>query len=181
MASTIAAVAVQKTPAVGRARAVMDMFPAVKNEQDRCILYRTLGRIGDDSSLPLLRQALSEKNPDGKDAAVRALSEWPTITPKEDLLFIAQTFTEPVHKILALRAYIRMMGMEPYKSPDRAAHSLNAVLELSRSEEKKLILGILPIFASEGALKLAESLVSEAAVAAEARLAVEKIKKKLGK
>jgi HEAT repeat protein len=176
MASTIAVVA-QKGPQLkGSARPVVDVIPDVSNIQSRRALYRTLGKIGDDSSLPILRSALEEENLDIQDAAVRALSEWPSTTAQEDLLHIARTSTNPVHKILSLQSYIRMVEMERYRSPERAVESLRDILDISRPEEKKIILGILPTFASKDALDLAESLLREKDVEAEAKIAIEKIK-----
>jgi HEAT repeat protein len=181
MAITIASVASQSPQAIGRARAVMDKLEPVTDVKGRKALYRTLGKIGDDSSLPVLRTALKDDHPDVKDAAVRALAEWPTAVAKEDLLHVAKTFEMPVHKVLALQAYVRMIGMEPNLLPESAVRSLQEVLDLARPEEKKLILGILPTFASPDALELAELLLGEKDVEAEAQLAIEKIKEKLEK
>lgn len=181
MASTIASVASRGHQPIGRARAVMDELESVTDVKGRCALYRTLGKIGDDSSLPVLRTALTDENPDVKDAVVRAFAEWPTAAANEDLLHIAKTSEMPVHKVLALQSYIRMIGMESYRSPERAVQSLREVLNMTRPEEKKLVLGILPTFASHDALELAESLLQEKEVKAEAELAIEKIKEKLQK
>jgi HEAT repeat protein len=181
MASSIASVANRSPQATGRARAVIEELESMTDVKGRCALYRTLGKIGDDSSLPVLRMALIDNNPDVKDAAVRALAEWPTPAAKEDLLHVAQTSEIPVHKVLALQAYIRMIGMEAYRPPERAVQSMKEVIELSRPEEKKLILGILPIFASSDALDLAQLLLQEKEVEAEAQLAIKKIKDKLQK
>ena len=159
----------------------MDELGSATDTGGRCALYRTLGKIGDDSSLPMLRASLSDENPDVKDAAVRALAEWPTPMAKDDLLKIAKTSESPVHKVLALQSYIRMIGMEPFRAPESAVRMFEDVLGLSRPEEKKLILGILPVFACPEALELAGSLALETEVEAEARLAIEKIKEKLEK
>jgi HEAT repeat protein/type 1 glutamine amidotransferase len=179
MASTIASVAREMPHAIGRARAVINKLPEIRDVKGRAALYRTLGKIGDDSSLPVLRAALDEENPAIRDAAVRALAEWPTAAAQEDLFHIARTSSSPVHKTLSLQAYIRTVEMQPFRSPERAVESLTDVLDLCRPEEKKLILGILPAFASQESLALAESLLREKDVEAEARLAVEKIKEKL--
>ena len=181
MASTIASVAGKMPQTTGRARAVMTVLPEVKDIQGQAALYRTLGKIGDESSLPIIRAALDEDNPKIRDAAVRALAEWPTPAAQEDLLDIARTSENPIYKILSLQSYIRMEGMQPYRSPERAVKSLKDVLDLCRTEEKKLILGILPAFASKEALALAESLLQENAVEAEAKLAIEKITEELEK
>jgi len=181
MASTIAAV-VQKSPQLeGEARPVMNVLPDVSDIPSRRALYRTLGKIGDDSTLHVLREALDDDDKDVQDAAVRALAEWPATTAQEDLLHIAHTSTNPIHKILSLQSYIRMVEMEYYRSPERAVKSLQDVLDISRPEEKKLILGILPTFASKEALGLAESLLQEKAVEVEAKMAIEKMKEKLYK
>ena len=181
MANTIASVASKSPRPIGRARAVMDKLESVTDVKGRKALHRALGKIGDDSSLPILRTALKDDNPDVKDAAVRALAEWPTRVAKEDLLHIAKTSETPVHKILALQAYIRMIGMEPYRSPKSAVRSFKDVLDLARSEDKKLILGILPTFASPEALELAQSFLPDKEVEAETQLAIKKIKEKLQK
>ena len=181
MASTIAVVAGKSPQLVGRARAILTALSQTEDVPQRCSLFRVLGKIGDDSSLPVLRKGLAESNPDFKDAAVRALAEWPTPTPREDLLQVARTTKNTVHKVLALRAYIQMVGMEPYRSPRMAVRSLQEVLDLARAEEKKLILGTLPAFAGPEALALAESLLKEKEVEAEAKLAVKIIKEALNR
>jgi HEAT repeat protein len=180
--STIAKVAGQRSDPIGRANAVRVMLPSVKDVKKRAALYRVLGKIGDDSSLPLVREALKDDNPEIRDAVVRALSDWPTVSPGEDLAHVVQTSSNRVHKVLALRAYIRMIGMEPYRSPEGAVESLReALVWAERPEEKKLILGILPQFACPDALKLAESLLTEKGAEEEAEQAVQQIRKKLNK
>jgi HEAT repeat protein len=179
MASTVAAVASKTKRPTGKAMVVMDKLESATDVKGRKVLCRTLGKIGDDSSLPLLREALVDEDPELKDAAVRALAEWPTVSAREDLLHIAQTSGVPVHKVLALQAYIRMMGMEPYRSPEGAVQSFTEILDLTRPEEKKLILGILPTFSCPDALELAKSLLLDKEIKAEAQMAIEKIEEKL--
>ncbi len=178
--NTIAGVAGKRPNPIGRANSVKELLPEVEDARKRAALLRLLGKIGDDSSLYLVRQALADDNPEIRDATVRALSDWPTLSPKEDLVRIVQTSEEQVHQILALRAYIRMIEMEPYRSPESAVQSLKETLTWTkRPEEKKLILGILPQFACPGALKLAESLLKEKGVEEEAREAVKQIQRRL--
>ncbi len=178
--NTIAGVAGKSPNPIGRANAVKALLPEVEDSKKRAALLRVLGKIGDDSSLYLVRQALADDSPEIRDAAVRALSDWPTLSPKEDLVRIVQTSQEQVHQILALRAYVRMIEMEPYRSPESAVQSLKETLAWThRPEEKKLILGILPRFACPDALKLAESLLKEKGVEEEAREAVKQIQQRL--
>jgi HEAT repeat protein len=181
MASTIASVASRVSQGDKRVEAVRDELEMATDVKDRCALYRTLGKIGDDSSLQLLRTALADENMDVQDAAVRAIAEWPSASANEDLLQIAKTSQTPVHKVIALQAYIRMIGMESYRSPQNAVQLFKDVLYLARPEEKKLILGILPTFASADALALAQMLFQEKGVEAEAEMAIQMIREKLEK
>jgi len=180
--STIWATARKISNPIGRADAVKAMLPSVQDIKGRCALYRVLGMIGDDSSLPLIRTALAEENEQTHDAAVRALADWPTITPRDDLVKIARTSSNPVHQVLALRAYLRMVEMDEYLSPEDAIRTLKKALAIAkRAEEKKTILSILTGFACKDALRLAKSMTKDKEVKAEAKLAVEKIKAKLEK
>lgn len=180
--NTIAGVAGKRLNPIGRANAVRTLLPELEDAKKRAALLRVLGKIGDDSSLSLVRQALADDNPEIRDAAVRALSDWPTLSPKEDLVRIVQTSKEQIHQVLALRAYVRMFEMEPYRSPESAVQSLKEALSWTkRAEEKKLILGILPQFACPDALKLAESLLKEKGVEEEAREAIKQIQRRLKK
>ena len=148
----------------------------------RCLLYRTLGKIGDDSSLPLLRAALKEEDAQIQDAAIRALADWPNSTGREDVLGIAQSSKDLTHQVLALRGFIRMVGLEKYQSPGAAVRSLKTALDLaSRPDEKKLVLGALPDFAGPEALALAESLLGVDGIKEEAQAAIDKIRENLAR
>jgi hypothetical protein len=152
----------------------------VTDVSKRCLLYRTLGKIGDDSSLTLLRAALRDQVAQIQDAAIRALADWPNPTPREDVLEIARKSKDLTHQVLALRGYVRMIGLEKFQSPEAAVRSLETALALSsRPEEKKLVLGALPDFACPEALAVAESLLNVEGVQEEAQAAVENIKEKI--
>jgi type 1 glutamine amidotransferase len=154
----------------------------VVDVRKRGLLLRTLGSIGDDSSLSLLRDALREDNADIKDSAVRALAEWPSPAPREDCLTIARDSQNLTQRVLALRGYVRMIGLEKYQSPAAAVQTLKSTLDLAtRPDEKRLILGALQDFPSPEALAVAESLLTTDGVQAEAQAAVDKIKAALEK
>jgi len=190
MQNTVAGIAQKISPPYSQGAAVEEMLlpkeeavqKGVTDVKKRCLLYRVLGKIGDDSSLRLLRAALKDENSDVVDAAVRALTDWPNVTPRADLFTIAKSSSNLVHKVLALRAYVRMIGLEAYQSPEGAVESLKNALEFAtRPEEKKLVLGALPNFACPEAFNLAESLLADEAVKEEAQAAVDQIKEKLEK
>jgi HEAT repeat protein len=182
MEDTVAAVARTIPRESVRAEAVENALAAEKSPPRRADLLRVLGKIGDDSSLGVVRRALHDANPAVADAAVRALTDWPTLTARDDVLAIARTTTNPTYKVLAIRAYVRMIGLEPDLRPQGAVAGLQTILGLSdRPEEKKLVLGMLPRFPCEPGLKLAQSLAADPSVEAEAKLAAERIERSLAR
>ncbi len=178
--SAIAGLALKISQPEGRARAVKDRWGAVKDGPGRAVLCRLLGRIGDNSTLPLLRQALDGDDPAAADAAGRALAGWPTSAAKDDIIRLARASKNTTIRVLAVRGYIRLTGNEKYRRPEEAVKDLKLALDLSpRPEEMKLVLGALPDFAGPEALALAESLAETPAVQEEAKTAVKKIQDKL--
>ena len=154
--------------------------PPALDAGKRAVLYLTLGNIGDNSTLPLLRAALGDSEAGVRDAAVQAVSAWPSDAAREDCLGIARAASDLNHKVLALRGYVRMVGLEKYQSPQQALQALKTALDLApRPDEIKLVLGALPDFPSPEALALAESLVATEGVQAEAQAAVDALKEKL--
>ncbi len=163
-----------------RASAVIEKLETVQSDQERGDLLRVLGVIGDNSTLPLLRLALKNPNSIEYSSAVRALAEWPDFTPRDDFLGIAQTAEDLSLRVLSLRAYIQMVGSERYRSPIGVVQSLKKGLVVAeRPEEKIQILALLPRFPCAQAIKLAESLLSDKSVKAEASMALEKIRDNL--
>lgn len=161
-----------------------DMVTRALNEveapKSRSSLYSLLGRIGDDSTLPTLRRGLSESKELIRDAVVRAFANWPTPTASEDVLHLAQTSDKTEHQVLCLRSYIKMIGMEPYQRPESAIQSLETALKLAqRDEEKIMILGVLPKFACDQAVDLAQRLIQDKSIEQEARNALNLIQENI--
>ncbi len=152
--------------------------PAVKkaNNDTRPLLLNTLGRLGGTAALEAVRGQLDAKDTDVARAAVKALQGWPDPAPAPDLLKVIKTTEDPVCKTLAFRGYIRMANMAGDTTPQRRAGMYRQAVELaSTPEEKKAVLGGLTEAHSVAALQLAEGLLDEKGVQAEAALAVVEI------
>ena len=182
MQDTAASVALTIPRPLARGDAAENLLAEEKDPRKRADLLRVLGKIGDDTALPLVRRAVSDPDKDVADAAVRALADWPTASARDDVYGIAASAANLTHKVLALRAYVGMIGLEPYRQPDAAAADLEKAMALAtRPEEKRLVLALLPRFPCEKGLRLAESLQSDPAVAAEAKEAADRIRRSLGR
>ncbi len=177
MRTTVAAVAMRIPRPSVRANSVKARLAGEKDARKKADLLGVLGKIGEDGSLALLRTALYDSDAAVVDAAVRALIDWPTATARDDVYEIARTSGSLTNRVLALRAYIRMIGLEPHRSPDGATADLFKALALAaRPEERKLVLAVLARFPCVASLKTAESLQADPAVAAEAKLAADRIR-----
>jgi HEAT repeat protein len=173
---TVAAVAHKIEAGKGQAAAVLAVLPSVSEPARRASLFRVLGRIADDTALPALTAALGSKDSEVQDAAVRALADWPTCQPLTDLLKIAQTSSNEVHKVLALRGFVRMLGL-PSDRPSKETIDLYVKamsLAPSPDEKKRVLSGLANTKLLESMIVAAEYL-NDIALYQEAELAVLKI------
>jgi HEAT repeat protein len=173
---TVVAVA-KKIPAdKGQGAAVLAAMPSAKDLDGKCSLLSVLGKIGDEAALPVLREALGDKEDKVKDAAVRALSDWPTATPAADLLKVAQTSENQVHKILALRGYVRLAGLKSSRPAEETMKMYKDAMALAADvSEKKMVLSGLGDTDSSEAMQMAASFLDDKDLKEEAEAAVIKI------
>jgi HEAT repeat protein len=172
----VAAVALKIEDKNQRSAVVLAALPTVEDSHVRCSLLRVLGQIGEDNALPALRAALSSYDEAIRDTAVRALSDWPNPAAINDLLTIAKTTGNKTHKILALRGFMRIIGLESNRPAEEAIKMYKQVMELSEDvSEKRLILSGLSKVKSLSALEMAASYLQDSALQQEAEAAVVKI------
>ncbi len=177
---TTVALAQKIASADNRAGAVKARLGSEKDPQARVRLIGVLARIGDNSSLPLLRNVLVSGDTDEFDAAVRALTAWPTSAARDDVLLLARDSRNETHRLLAIRGFVRIIGLDRYRLPEAAVADLKQAAGFSwRPEEQKLVLGALPQFACTDALEFANGFLREPAVKAEAQAAIDKIKERM--
>ncbi len=137
-------------------------------------LLRVLGATGGADALQAVRGCLADADPPTRDAAVRALAAWPDAAPAADLLKLAKDAESQVHRVLALRGYLRMAGEEK----DEAARlkMLEAIRPIATTTESKtLLLGTLGEAPDAGALQVATSFLDDADVRPEAAAAMLRI------
>lgn len=156
-----------------QAAAVLRALPTAPAEA-RPALIRLLDVPATPAALAAVREALAG-DAAMRDAAVRTLADWPDAAPADDLLRIVGSDAAQVHKVLALRGYVRMAGL----SKDATAMYVRA-MELARTDDdRKLVLGGLGNADSAEALALVEKYLSDAALKAEAALAAVQIADRL--
>lgn len=138
-------------------------------------LLRLLVLAGTPEALGAVRAAIGSEDAAVRDAAVRALADWPDPAAAEDLLELARTAPLPAHKVLALRGYVRVAGL----SADPIAMYARALQLASRVEDRKLVLAAFGSASSAEALELVEKHLGDEAVQAEAGLSAVQIAARL--
>ncbi|MHC4461785.1 MAG: HEAT repeat domain-containing protein [Planctomycetota bacterium] len=173
---TVVAVAHKISEKNRRAKVVLAALPSVKEVRSRCSLLRVLGKIGDDGAVPTLRTALKDKDDKVKDAAIRALSDWPTTEPLSDLLNVAQSSDNKIHRVLALRGFVRLIGLISERPAKETIEMYKQAMDLASSAaSKRLVLSGLANVKSIGALEMAASYLEDKSLQQEAEFAVVKI------
>lgn len=173
---TVVVVAKKISEDKGQAANVLTALPAAKDLDAKCSLLSVLGKIGDPAALPILRDALGDKEDKIKDAAVRALSDWPTAAPAADLLKVAQTSENQVHKTLALRGYVRLAGLKSNRPAEETTKMYKDAMALAAdASEKKMVLSGLGSTDSFEAMQMAAGYLDDKDLKDEAEAAVIKI------
>ena len=147
-------------------------------EATKAFILDLAAATGDSNALKLERSALASANKELYARALRALAKWPNESAAEDLLKQAGSASEMVDRIVALRGYIRIAGMETANlSGDERMQMFKTAIGLAkRNEEKKAVLAILPRYPYPQAMALAKRLRQDRTLTAEADAAIEKIK-----
>ena len=170
---TIAAVAHRIEDRNRQAASVLAALPSVKENVARCSLLDVLGRIGDNSALPVLTAALKDENVEVQTAAIRALADWPTSEPVEELLKVAENSGNKVHRILALRGFVRLLGLASDRPADETIEMYKKAMSLAPDAvEKKKVLSGLSNTKSLAALQMAAGYLDDQTLSVEAGAAV---------
>jgi HEAT repeat protein len=173
---TVAAVAHKIQEKDRQAQAVLKALPKVKAIESRCALLGALGKIGDNTALPVLTAALEDKNADIRTAAIRSLAEWPTPEPLPDLLKVAENSENKLHKILALRGFVRLLGLESERPAEKTVEMYEKAMSLApNAAEKRRVLSGLAKTRSRQALDMAKGYLDDPNLSREAEYAVVKI------
>jgi HEAT repeat protein len=120
--------------------AVLALYARASND-DKKSLLSVLGRIGGSDALKTIEDSLKSSDPETKDAAMRAISNWPTSDVADRLLQISQGAKEKKHAIWTLRAFVRVIALPGDRNDKQKLGLLEKAMQLAqRDEERNLIL-----------------------------------------
>ena len=172
---TISAVA-DTLPKHQRALPILQQLASTDDVDAACSLLRVLGKTGGDGGLEMLRGTLNEDEPKFVDAAIRGLVEWPDDEPMDELLKISQTSDSEVHRVLALRGYVRMIGLDDERDAQETVKLYRQAMSVaSDTSAKKMVLSGLAEVKSVSAMKFVVDYLEDDELGSEATSAVTKI------
>ncbi|MHC5060324.1 MAG: HEAT repeat domain-containing protein [Planctomycetota bacterium] len=155
---------------------LLEALSSAPNATAGASLLRVLGMAGGAGAFDVLRTALTEEEPELVDAGVRGLSGWSGDEPMSDLLKIAQTSDSEVHKVLALRGYVRMIGLDQDRdAQDTVKLYRQAMDAASDAGAKKMVLSGLAEVKSVAAMNFVADYFDDDELSSEAGSAVTRI------
>lgn len=141
-----------------------------------CSLLRVLGKVHAPESLSALIAAAKVKNPEVKSTAVRAIAEWPSPEPAEELLALANGEDEAAVRDVALRGYLRMIELPQSRETKETIRLYEQAMKTAASaEERKLVLASAGNQRDGALLEFVAPYLEDAELQAEARAAQEKL------
>jgi HEAT repeat protein len=168
----LAAVGRKEGPRKGAAKPVLAFLNVAPGPESIAAAYQLLGQLGDPDSLEVLRAGLKSENPALQEAAFRGLTDWPGPEVMEEMKHLAAEGQSESRRVLAFRAYVRMIRQSE-QTPSEKARLLTEALALApRESEKKIVLAALGQYPDERTLEAAVSCLGEESIRAEAQAAV---------
>ena len=166
-------------------RCAAPLIPATSDpkapEEARRSLLEILGKLGGKKALAAVRAALKDRNDDIKDAAVRALASWPDAAAAEDLIDLAKNSEKLVSRVLAIRGYVRVVGLPSDRSTgDTVEMYKEGMAAAARVEDKRLVLAGIGGVAAPEALDAVGRYLNDASLHGEAAAATVRIAGAIG-
>ncbi len=156
---------------------IIAALPEAKPEQKGALLG-VLSAVGGENALAAVRGALADSTPAVREAAVRALADWPDAASAPDLVQIVRT-AKNNERDIAFRGYVRLARESEAKAPAKLEMLREASTLATSPAEKKLVLAGLGDVLTVNSLQLVTPYLSDAEVADEAGAVAVKIAEKL--
>jgi HEAT repeat protein len=156
---------------------VISAYRSAAPDPVRVALLEALGQSGRGEALPVLRAALTDANAEIVRMAILGLTDWPDPAPLPDLLSVAAGASEPARKTLALRGYLKLVGLPSQRSNAETVKLLVEAVRLANDPaEKRSVLSLLAAHPCEEGLKLAESMAGDQGIGTEAKASADRIR-----
>jgi sugar phosphate isomerase/epimerase/HEAT repeat protein len=146
----------------------------------RATLLAAAPAIGGDAALTAAAKELQSAEGEVRNAAIRALSDWPDAAAMPALKSVVASAKEEAPYVLAFRGYVRLLGASDQAPAALLAQYEEALKLARRPDERRLVLGGMGRTKDRGALALLGPFLQDADLQAEAANGIVQIAKDTG-
>jgi HEAT repeat protein len=158
---------------------ILSKYDRAANTDQRVALLLTLGGLGHEQALLILRKGLQDDSNQIRYAAIKALSAWPDAAPAGDLLAVAGSANSQTHRVLALRGFIDLIDAAALFADQKLAHYQQAMQLARQDAERKKVLSVLAGLDTLDAFQMAASHLDNQSLKNEASLAACRIAQRI--
>ena len=151
------------------------------SDETRVAILEALGMISNKACVGLLEKEFESDIEDVQDAAFKGMTNWRGDDFVDEMKSLAQTSDSMKRKVLAMRAYVRMVESQYGESDrDKAVSMLiEAFGFCPRVEEKKVVIGSLGNYGDEKVLEFLRGCLGDGEIRAEVEVSIVKVCEKL--
>jgi HEAT repeat protein len=166
---TVVALTVSLGEQSARVARIESLAGSARSPLARASIVRAVGRLGGPAALEFVRSATRSTDAEVRDAAVRALCDWPDFAALEDVLKYAHSSQDETCRVLALRGIVRLVGLPSERSAAETLALLDQAMSCAtRVEDRKLVLAALGKVPDAAAVARAEDYLEDAELREEA-------------
>ncbi len=166
---TVVALTVSLGEQSARVARIESLAGSVPSPLGRASVVRAVGRLGGPAALEFVRSATRSMDAEVRDAAVRALCDWPDLAALEEVLAYARTQENETYRVLALRGIVRLAALPSERTPAETLALLDQAMSCAtRAEDRRLVLAALGRVPDEAAVACAEGLLEDVELRGEA-------------
>jgi type 1 glutamine amidotransferase len=174
-------VAAEKIPQRdSRAELILDKYASIQDVNAKISMLRVLGKIGASHAIVLLKKEAASSDAKIGQAAFRAMTDWPGSDFLNEMKDLAKVGKDEKTRILAFRAYVRMLANPGDMSESEVVEKLIAAYPMAqRPNEQKIVIGVLGHYGNSRALAFVKGTAADSALKAESEVSLIQICEKL--
>ncbi|MBD3274843.1 MAG: DUF1080 domain-containing protein [Candidatus Marinimicrobia bacterium] len=154
-----------------RVDAITSRYESVSPQQKVYVL-QTLGQIGSDGALSVLRNEVNSDNETVRDGAIRVLANWQSADALDPLMNIADQSTTLTHQVLSIQGALRLLNQSGMSDAERIDRYQTLMQLAPRAQEKRMVIGGLSNVNDPEALEIIVGYLSDPDVERDAATAI---------
>ena len=152
----------------GLRKSLSTKYLSLNDDKAKQSFLKVMGKIGGKEIASILKATYSSSNPVLKEAAFRAMTEWPGDDFTAEMKELAKSGKDAKTRILAFRGYLRMIQSQGGDNSSKLA--IEAYEMAERDDEKRMVIGAMADFADKHVLEFLCDSLDNSSFSAEAAI-----------